>query len=159
MKINERILKRLFGLMQNKYPYIIDMDYEYDEDYNPFVNSDIHNFKLYVDLDMIGEMFPEYTFDLKFINGHMSIVGCVNVTEMFNEFAEDEEFFQLVEAGGPTRQLGRVGEMQGDDGFQIVRDDFFGAGFFQGLRDDAAELEKAVAFGKGGGVGGARGGE
>ena len=75
------------------------------------------------------------------------------------EFAEDEEFFQLVEAGGPTRQLGRVGEMQGDDGFQIVRDDFFGAGFFQGLRDDAAELEKAVAFGKGGGVGGARGGE
>ena len=29
MKINERILKRLFGLMQNKYPYIIDMDYEY----------------------------------------------------------------------------------------------------------------------------------
>ena len=93
MKINERILKRLFGLMQNKYPYIIDMDYEYDEDYNPFVNSDIHNFKLYVDLDMIGEMFPEYTFDLKFINGHMSIVGCANVTEMFNEFVEDEDCF------------------------------------------------------------------
>jgi hypothetical protein len=93
MKINERILKRLFGLIQNKYPYIIDMDYEYDEDYNPFVNSDIHNFKLYVDLDMIHEILPEYTFDLKFINGHMNPHGCVNVTEMFNEFAEDEDCF------------------------------------------------------------------
>ena len=93
MKINERILKRLFGLIHNKYPYIIDVDYKYDDDYNPFVNSDIHNFKLYVDLDMIHETLPEYTFDLKFINGHMSIVGCVNVTEMFNEFVEDEDCY------------------------------------------------------------------
>jgi hypothetical protein len=93
MKINERILKRLLGLMHNKYPFIIDMDYEYDEDYNPFVNSDIHNFKLYVDLDVMGEMFPEYTFDLKFINGHMNPHGCFNVTEMFNEFVEDEDCY------------------------------------------------------------------
>lgn len=93
MKINERILKRLLGLMHNKYPFIIDMDYEYDEDYNPFVNSDIHNFKLYVDLDMIHETLPEYTFDLKFINGHMNPQGCFNVTEMFNEFVEDEDCY------------------------------------------------------------------
>lgn len=93
MKINERILKRLFGLIHNKYPYIIDMDYKYDEDYNPFVNSDIHNFKLYVDLDMIHETLPEYTFDLKFINGHMNPQGCFNVTEMFNEFVEDEDCY------------------------------------------------------------------
>jgi hypothetical protein len=39
MKINERILKRIFGIIHNKYPYIIDMDYKYDEDHNPISYS------------------------------------------------------------------------------------------------------------------------
>lgn len=124
MKINERILKRIFGIIHNKYPYIIDMDYEYDEDYNPFVNSDIHNFKLYVDLDMIHETLPEYTFDLRFINGHMNPQGCVNVTEMFNEFVEDEDCYMYGE---------KVNEFIGSLIYSVMRpDESFGYKFHIG---------------------------
>ncbi len=54
-------------------------------------------------------------------------VGCAGFE---TEFAQDEELFQLGEAGAEALEFGGVGQLKRDGGFEVVGDDFFGAGFF-----------------------------
>ena len=95
MKISDRILSRIFGMIHNRYPFIIDMEYTYDEDkYDPFHP---HRFKFYIDLDKSGELFPDATLDTHFIRDYMFYVGAVNFSEVFNEFIEDEDVYMFGE--------------------------------------------------------------
>jgi len=95
MKISDRILDRIFGMIHNRYPFIIDMEYTYDEDkYDPFHP---HRFKFYIDLDKVGELFPDATLDTKFIRDYMFYVGAVSFSEIFNEFIEDEDVYMFGE--------------------------------------------------------------
>jgi hypothetical protein len=95
MKINDRILDRMFGMIYKQYPFIIDMEYTYEEDkYDPFTP---HRFKFYIDLDKVGELFPDATLDTKFIRDYMFHVGAVNASEVFNEFIEDEDVYMFGE--------------------------------------------------------------
>ena len=72
--------------------------------------------------------------------GDVRFAGCET------EFAQDEELFQLGEAGAEAIEFGGIGQLERDGGFEVVGDDFFGAGFLEGLGNKGAELQEAVAF-------------
>ncbi len=69
------------------------------------------------------------------------------------EFAQDEDFFELGQAGGPMYALVGIGEVQGDGGFEVVGDDFSARAFSRAWETMLRSSSRRVAFGEGGGVG------
>ena len=94
MRLNERMVDRIFKMVNDKYPFFDDIHYKYNKDFMnyPGYRYNNHTFRFILNMNKIKRLYPNGNIDYEYIKRNAYFI---KFTEAFVEYADDLDMIEL----------------------------------------------------------------